>query len=79
MGSATNTTPAGSLTSLTMAAILRIFISRRISMNFGMFGHDELLKHLRSCNVVLNENLLVTRLTSLTMEAILDISIYGSI
>ena len=48
-------------------------------MNFGMFGHDGLLKHLRSCNAVLNESLHVTRLTSLTMEAILDISIYGSI
>ena len=36
-----HTTTPGSLTSLTMAAILEFFISGRISMNFGMFGHDD--------------------------------------
>ena len=48
-------------------------------MNFGMVGLDQLLKHMGSSNVVLNENLLGTRLTSLTMAAILEIFIYGSI
>ena len=48
-------------------------------MNFGMIVLDQLLKHMRSCNVVLNGNLLGTRLTSLTMAAILEIFIYGSI
>ena len=77
MGSAINTTTPGSLTSLTMAAILEIFISGRISMNFGMVDLDQLLGHMGSCKVVLNENLLGTRLTSLTMAAILEIFIYG--
>ena len=75
MGSAINTTTPGLLTSLTMAAILEIFISERISMNFGMVDLEQLLKHMGSCKVVLNENLLGTRLTSLTMAAILEIFI----
>ena len=74
-----HTTTPGSLTSLTMAAILEFFISGRISMNFGMIGLDQHLKHMGSFKVVLNENLIGTRLTSLTMAAILEIFIYGSI
>ena len=76
-GSVNNTTTSGSLTSLTIAAILKIFNSGRISMNFGMVGLDQLLKHMGSWNVIFSENLLVSRLTSLTISAILKIFIYG--
>ena len=77
LGSATNTTTRSSLTSFTMAAILKFFISGRISMNFGMVGLDQLLKRMGSWNVIFSENLLVSRLTSLTISAILKIFIYG--
>ena len=75
----TNTTTPGLLTSLTKAAILRIFISGWISMNFGMVGLDHLLKQTGSYNVVFGDNLLVPRVTSLTMAAILEFFIYDPI
>ena len=48
-------------------------------MNFGMVGLDHLLKHMGSCYMVFGDNLLVPRVTSLTMAAILEFFIYDPI